>query len=105
LETVYRDFRKDAFTPNCASIGHRLTNRLLVTLWLHWTPEQFEQIANPRNYELWIMSVPPGGAYRMATPLRTEPVAQRNIALPPGSKNLIPWRKMPTVKISGKPKH
>jgi len=100
LETVYRDFHKEAFPPNCAFIGHSLTNRLLVTRWLHWTPEQFEQMANPNNCELWIMSLQADGRYRMATPLRTEPVAHRNIAVPPGYKKLMPWRKMPVVKSS-----
>ncbi|MCX6927088.1 MAG: histidine phosphatase family protein [Verrucomicrobia bacterium] len=105
LETVYRDFRKDDFPPNCAFIGHSLTNRLLITRWLHWTPEQFERIANPKNCELWRMSLQPDGRYRMITPLQTEPVAHQNIAVPPGYKRLMPLSQMPTVTSKKHSKH
>jgi broad specificity phosphatase PhoE len=97
LETVHRDFREDTFPPNCAFIGHGLTNRLLVTRWLHWTPEQFEQIANPENCELWVMDLQADGHYQMTTPLRTEPVGHQNIAVPPGYEKLLPPPKMPTA--------
>ena len=95
LETVYRDFHEDTFPPNCAFIGHGLTNRLLVTRWLHWTPEQFEQLAEPKNCELWLMDLKSDGHYHMTTPLRTEPVGHKNIAVPPGYRKLMPLRKMP----------
>jgi len=95
LETVHRDFREDTFPPNCAFIGHGLTNRLLATRWLHWTPEQFEQIANPENCELWVMDQQSDGHYQMTTPLRTEPVGHKNIAVPPGYRRLMPLRTMP----------
>ncbi len=97
LETVYRDFREETFPPNCAFIGHGLTNRLLVTRWLHWTPEQFEQLSNPSNCELWIMDLQSDNRYRMTTPLRTEPVAHQNIAVPAGYEKLMPLRRMPTT--------
>jgi broad specificity phosphatase PhoE len=97
LETVYRDFRKETFPSNCAFIGHGLANRLLVTRWLHWTPEQFEQIANPGNCELWIMELQADDYYQMTTPLRTEPVAHHNIAVPPGYEKLMPLRNMPAT--------
>jgi broad specificity phosphatase PhoE len=97
LETVYRDFLKEDFPPNCAFIGHGLTNRLLLTRWLHWSPEQYEQLANPRNCELWVMNRQPDGRYQMTTPLRTEPVANQNIALPPGYEKLLPLPSIPTT--------
>lgn len=97
LETVHRDFRKDTFPSNCAFIGHGLTNRLLVTRWLHWTPEQFELIKNPKNCELWVMELQPDGHYQMTTPLRVEPVEHQNIAVPPGYEKLMPLRQMPAV--------
>lgn len=100
LETVYRDFGKETFPPNCAFIGHGLTNRLLATRWLHWSPEQFEQIANPRNCELWIMDLQPDGRYQMTTPMRTEPVPHQNIAVPHDYEKLMPARKMP-ITASG----
>jgi broad specificity phosphatase PhoE len=98
LETVHRDFREDTFPPNCAFIGHGLTNRLLVTRWLHWTPEQFEQIANPKNCELWVMTMQPDGHYHMTTPLRIEAVGHQNIAVPPEYEKLLPPPKMPTTR-------
>jgi broad specificity phosphatase PhoE len=94
LESVYRDFSQAAFPPNCAFIGHSLTNRLLVTRWMRWSPEQFEQIANPGNCELWVMPLQSDGGYQMAAPLRTEPVGHRNIAVPPGYARLMPLRPM-----------
>ena len=100
LETVHRDFREDSFPPNCAFIGHGLTNRLLVTRWLHWTPEQFEQMSNPENCELWIMELQSDGHYEMTTPLRTEPVGHQNIAVPPGYEKLLLPPKIPTTVTS-----
>ncbi len=97
LETVYRDFRKEDFPPNCAFIGHGLTNRLLATRWLHWTPEQYEQIANPKNCELWVMSLEADGHYRMITPLRVDPVGHKNVAVPLGYEELLPLRPMPVI--------
>jgi len=102
LETVYRDFRKDDFPSNCAFIGHGLTNRILVSRWLHWTPEQFEVIANQHNCEVWVLELQPDGHYQMATALRVQPVGHRNIAVPPGYAKLMPLRKMPTARKSAR---
>ena len=96
LETVHRDFQKDTFPVNCAFIGHGLTNRLLVTRWLHWTPEQYELLKNPENCALWVMELQEDGRYKMATRLRVEPVAHENIAVPPGYAALMPLKAMPT---------
>jgi broad specificity phosphatase PhoE len=98
LETVYRDFSKQDFPPNCAFIGHGLTNRLLATRWLHWTPEQYEQLANPKNCELWVMSLEADGHYRMTTPLRIEEVGHKNIAVPLGYEELVPLQKVPLIR-------
>lgn len=96
LETVHRDFKKDTFPENCAFIGHGLTNRLLVTRWLHWTPEQYELLKNPENCALWVMELQDDGRYKMATPMRVEEVTHGNIAVPPGYAALMPLRDMPT---------
>lgn len=96
LDTVHRDFQKEAFPANCAFIGHGLTNRLLVTRWLHWTPEQYELLKNPGNGELWVMELQEDGRYKMATSLRVEPVGHQNEAVPPGYAELMPLRPMPT---------
>ncbi len=103
LETVYRDFRRKDFPPNCAFIGHGLTNRLLVMRWLHWTPEQYEQLANPRNCELWVMELEDDGHYRRATSLRVEGVGHKNIAVPPGYEELVPLRNRPAAQKSDHP--
>ena len=68
-----------------------------MTRWLHWTPEQFELIKNPKNCELWVMELQPDGHYQMTTPLRVEPVEHQNIAVPPGYEKLMPLRQMPAV--------
>lgn len=67
----------------------------MATRWLHWKPEQSEQIANPKNCELWIMDLQPDGHYHMATAFRIEPVGPQNIAVPPGFEKLLPLCKMP----------
>ena len=94
LETVYRDFQKDTLPSNCAFIGHGLTNRLLVTRWLHWTPEQYELLANPDNCALWVMELQSDGHYKMATPLHIEAVEHENAAVPDGYAELMPLRNM-----------
>ncbi len=96
LETVHRDFRKDTFPTNCAFIGHGLTNRVLVMRWLHWTPEQYEQLKNPENCALWVMELQDDGRYKMVTPLRVASVGHQNVAVPPGYAELMPLRDMPT---------
>lgn len=35
--------------PNALVISHGMTIRLLVMRWMHWSPEQYENMINPRN--------------------------------------------------------
>jgi hypothetical protein len=70
---------------------------MLATRWLHWTPEQYEQLASPKNCELWVMGLQADGHYRMNTPLRIDKVAHQNIAVPPGYNKLMPLRNRPTT--------
>jgi hypothetical protein len=69
-----------------------------VTRWLHWTPEQYELLKNPGNCELWVMELQPDGRYQMATPMRIEPPAHENAAIPNGYAELMPLRNIPIVQ-------
>lgn len=53
--TLHRDFEKDWFPENVAIITHGMTIRLFLMRWFHWTVEEFEKYANPKNCEIIIM--------------------------------------------------
>jgi len=49
MDTLFRDFEKDGFPNNVAIFSHGLTIRVFLMRWLHWTPEQYEELRNPKN--------------------------------------------------------
>lgn len=67
--TMHRDFDKPNFPDNAVIITHGMTIRLFLMRWYHWTVEEFELLANPRNCEVFIMEKAENDRYR----LRVEP--------------------------------
>jgi len=56
LETMHRDFRKPNYPENCLIVTHGLTLRLFLMRWFHWTVEEFENTANPRNCQIIVLN-------------------------------------------------
>ena len=82
--TLNRDFAKPDFPQNALIVTHGMTLRLFLMRWFHWTVEDFEQVANPGNYQLVVLERQLNGKYRLATELRRHTVAhafQRPLAL------------------------
>ena len=51
-------------------INKSLTMRLFCMRWFHWTIEQYEELANPRNCEYRVMGLNEEGRYVLDTPFR-----------------------------------
>ena len=53
--TLHRDFEKTDFPENTVIVTHGLTIRLFLMRWFHWTVEEFEMLANPKNCEMFVL--------------------------------------------------
>lgn len=73
LGTLHRDFSKPNFPKNCIIVSHGMTLRLFLMRWLHASVEEFEQWANPKNAEYFILekSFNDYGKYYLQNKLRT----------------------------------
>ncbi len=52
LETAYRDFDGAEMPTNVLIVTHGFTMRVLLMRWLHWTVDEIQELANPRNCEM-----------------------------------------------------
>lgn len=75
LDTLYRDFEKEDFPENVIIVLHGMSMRVLLMRWLHYTVEQFEVLANPKNCEIVQLDLETSGErkgkYRLVSDLRT----------------------------------
>lgn len=55
FNTLNRDFEKPNFPENCIIVTHGITMRVFLMRWFHYSVERFENLANPKNCEFWIM--------------------------------------------------
>jgi broad specificity phosphatase PhoE len=53
LATLYRDFEQDWFPDNVIIVTHGFTLRVLLMRWLHWTVDEFHELANPPNCSIF----------------------------------------------------
>lgn len=53
LDTLHRDFERPDFPSVAVLVTHGFTMRMFLKRWFHWTPEQFEKLANPANCEMF----------------------------------------------------
>ncbi|MGE0568658.1 MAG: histidine phosphatase family protein [Bacteroidia bacterium] len=53
--TLHRDFEKDNYPDNVVIVAHGMSIRLFLMKWFHWTVEEFELLANPRNCEIIVL--------------------------------------------------
>jgi broad specificity phosphatase PhoE len=70
LETLYRDFNKPDYPQNTLIVTHGMTLRLFLMRWFHWTVEEFENLRNPRNCQVVVMSKRTDDKYELVTKLR-----------------------------------
>lgn len=65
--TLHRDFEKENFPDNAVVITHGMTIRLFLMRWFHWTVEQFEEHANPKNCQTIILEKVDNMKYKLLT--------------------------------------
>ncbi len=49
LDTLFRDFEKPDYPENVIIVSHGFTIRIFLMRWFHWSPEEFEELVNPKN--------------------------------------------------------
>ncbi|MDF2438410.1 MAG: histidine phosphatase family protein [Bacteroidota bacterium] len=77
LGTLHRDFEKENYPDNTVIITHGMAIRLFLMRWFHWTVEDFEVIANPKNCQIVVMEKHENGHYELKTALATHNVKSK----------------------------
>jgi len=72
FETVHQDFLKPDYPENILIVTHGVTLRILLMRALHWTVEEFEDMFNPENCEIFVLELNDKGEYELANALRKE---------------------------------
>lgn len=67
MDTMHRDFEKEAFPRNVVIVSHGLTIRLFLMRWFHWTVEEFEAVRNPHNCQYYVLDKLDSGKYQLLT--------------------------------------
>ena len=80
--SLHRDFEKEDFAENVIVVSHGLTIRLFLMKWFHWTVEQFELLANPRNCEIFVLEKVENSKYKLTTPPRHYDSTEHNFQRP-----------------------
>lgn len=68
--TFHRDCEKITFAENVLIVTHGMLIRLFLMRWFHWTVEQFEEYANPKNCQIIIMGIDERGKYVLQSELK-----------------------------------
>ncbi len=68
--TLHRDFRKDNYSQNAIIVTHGMAIRLFLMKWFHWTVEEFELLANPKNCEIVILEQDLNGKFRLKSDVK-----------------------------------
>jgi broad specificity phosphatase PhoE len=69
LETLHRDFEKTDYAQNTLIVTHGFTLRLFLMRWFHWSVEEFQNLANPSNGEVFVMQQGPNNRYALTSEL------------------------------------
>ncbi|MBZ5857629.1 histidine phosphatase family protein [Flavihumibacter profundi] len=70
FNTLFRDFEKPDFAENAVVVTHGMTIRLFLMRWFHYTVEEFEELANPKNCDIVVMEKQENGKYALLTTMR-----------------------------------
>jgi broad specificity phosphatase PhoE len=68
--TLHRDFEKPDWPQNTIIVTHGLTIRLFLMRWFHWTVEEFEMLANPKNCEMFVLKKNGSEKYELEQEMR-----------------------------------
>ncbi|MBE0675997.1 MAG: histidine phosphatase family protein [Bacteroidales bacterium] len=68
--TMHRDFEKTDFPENVIIVTHGMTIRLFLMRWFHWSVEEFEEIRNPENCDIFLLLKQENGKYELMTGLK-----------------------------------
>lgn len=68
--TLHRDFEKENYPENAVIITHGMSIRLFLMRWFHWTVEEFELLANPKNCEMVILEKNEKGRYELRSEIK-----------------------------------
>jgi broad specificity phosphatase PhoE len=71
FSTLHRDFEKDDYPENVIIVTHGMTIRLFLMRWFHWSVEEFEEVCNPSNCDIFILEKQGNAKYNLLTPLKT----------------------------------
>lgn len=74
LDTLYRDFDKPDFPANVLIVTHGYTLRVLLMRWLHWPVDEFHQLRNPRNGQMFELALGADDRYALTAPFEKYPV-------------------------------
>ena len=78
FNTMHRDFEKPDFAKNAVVVSHGMTIRLFLMRWFHYSSEKFEEIANPKNCEHFVLKLNHyTNKYELQTPLRKHEVKHK----------------------------
>jgi len=72
-----KDFSSCDYPENITIFGHGYTNRILLMKILGLTVEEFERIKNPKNGEVWILSLNESGKYDLISELESYQVTHK----------------------------
>jgi broad specificity phosphatase PhoE len=70
FSTLHRDFEKEDFPENVIIVTHGMTIRLFLMRWFHWSVEEFEDICNPSNCDIFILEKQENGKYEPLTSVK-----------------------------------
>lgn len=57
MNTLHREFEKENFPRKCVIVTHGMTMRVFIKRFFHLTVEEFEQIGNPKNCGLFVLTL------------------------------------------------
>jgi broad specificity phosphatase PhoE len=57
LETMQRDFNRHNYPQNALLVTHGVTLRIFLMRLLHWSVEEFENVQNPENCEVFVLEL------------------------------------------------
>lgn len=77
METLHRDFKKADCPNNIVIVTHGLAIRLFLMKWFHWTVEEFSQMKNPYNCQIFELEKNDRDKYTLLT--KVEPHADPDI--------------------------
>ena len=72
FEMVHHDFLKAGYPENSLVVTHGVTLRILLMRILNWSVEEFEDVYNPENCELFVLELNNKDEYELITPLRKD---------------------------------